>query len=195
MRTVIPALFLAFLLEGAAATYRIQPAPDSSFTLEVYKTGLWSGRKHVFRFERYRGEVQYDPEHPQNSRARFVVESSSAVCKDDWVKASDQKKVLAYTLDEMLAASKYPEIAFESVSIAAQSGEHFQAQGNLTVRGITKPVTIDLTVKTARPDRIQLEGTAEIRLKDYGLKPPSAALGTIGTKNEMLLRFVLFAVR
>ena len=195
MRTAIAALLLTFLLEGAAATYRIEPTPESSFTLEVYKTGLWSGRKHVFRFERYRGELQYDPEHPQNSRARFVVESASAVCKDDWVKPSDQKKVLAYTLDEMLAAAKYPEIIFESTAIAAQSGEHFQAQGNLTVRGVTKPVTIDLTVKAARPGRIQLEGTAEIRLKDYGLKPPSAALGTIGTKNEMLLRFVLFAVR
>ena len=55
MRTAIAALLLTFLLEGAAATYRIEPTPESSFTLEVYKTGLWSGRKHVFRFERYRG--------------------------------------------------------------------------------------------------------------------------------------------
>jgi len=34
-----------------------------------------------------------------------------------------------------------------------------------------------------------MEGVSRIRLTDFGLKPPAAALGTIGTKNEMLFRF------
>ena len=36
-----------------------------------------------------------------------------------------------------------------------------------------------------------MAGRAVVRLKDYALKPPSAALGTIGTKNEMTVEFLL----
>jgi hypothetical protein len=39
-----------------------------------------------------------------------------------------------------------------------------------------------------------LSGHAVVRLKDYGLKPPTAALGTIGTKNEMTVEFSLAPV-
>ena len=38
-----------------------------------------------------------------------------------------------------------------------------------------------------------LEGTALIRLTDYGLKPPTAAPGAIGTKNEMSFHFIVTA--
>jgi hypothetical protein len=34
-----------------------------------------------------------------------------------------------------------------------------------------------------------LEGGATIKMTDYGLKPPAAALGTIGTKDEMRIEF------
>src|SRR5437867_672393 len=100
MRVAVLALVYSLLLDGAIVPYRLQPGPDNSFVLEVEKTGLWSGRKHVFHFERYHGEIQYDPEKPENSHAHVVVEAPSAVCKDDWVKPADQKKVMAYALDD-----------------------------------------------------------------------------------------------
>ena len=37
------------------------------------------------------------------------------------------------------------------------------------------------------------EGAATVRLTDYQLKPPSALLGAIGTKNEMTVSFTLKA--
>jgi hypothetical protein len=38
---------------------------------------------------------------------------------------------------------------------------------------------------------LSIEGVARVRLTDFGLKPPTAVLGTIGTMNEMVFQFVL----
>ena len=43
------------------------------------------------------------------------------------------------------------------------------------------------------PAKLRLRGNAKIHLKDYGLKPPSALLGAIGTKEEMSLEFEVVA--
>jgi hypothetical protein len=40
---------------------------------------------------------------------------------------------------------------------------------------------------------MSIAGSGEVKLRDYGLKPPSAALGAIGTKNEMAVSFRLTA--
>jgi hypothetical protein len=43
-----------------------------------------------------------------------------------------------------------------------------------------------------KPDKT-FTGSATVRITDFGLKPPSAALGVIGTKDEMTFSFVLRA--
>jgi len=193
MRTLVLILSGA-LMAGQTIEYHIRPSSDSTFALDVYKTGLWNGRKHVFLFERYSGDIQYDGERPENSRVTFVVEAASMTCRDTWLKPDDRKKVLDYALNDMLAAQKYPQLTFTSNRITPKSSNHFEAAGNLTVRGITKPVTVDVVMASAG-QTMSLDGSAQLRMKDYGLKPPSAAMGTIGTKNEMVVHFTLRAER
>jgi hypothetical protein len=43
--------------------------------------------------------------------------------------------------------------------------------------------------------QLRLTGSAKIRLTDYKLKPPSAILGAIGTKDEMTLNFTISAAK
>ena len=193
MRTLLLILSGA-LMAGQTVEYHIRPSSESTFGLDVYKTGLWSGRKHVFFFERYNGDIQYDSERPESARVMFVVEAASMTCRDTWLKPNDRKKVLDYALNDMLAAQEYPQLRFASTRITPTSSNHFEATGNLTVRGITKPIIVNVAVTPAR-QKLSLDGSAQLRLKDYGLKPPSAALGTIGTKDEMLVHFTLLAER
>ena len=54
---------------------------------------------------------------------------------------------------------------------------------------MTKPITFIAAAKPSGIDRLEIDGDAEINLKDCGLKPPSALLGLIGTKSKMTLRF------
>jgi len=55
MRTVISVLLFAG--STAAQSYSIRPDPGAHFRLEVFKTGLMAGKKHVFLFQRYEGAL------------------------------------------------------------------------------------------------------------------------------------------
>jgi polyisoprenoid-binding protein YceI len=174
-------------LLAASLAYDIGPAAGNRLALEVYKTGLWNGRKHSFTFERYHGSLLYDPEAPERSQVRFTLDAGSIVLHDTWVSEKDRAKIVKYALAEMLHADRYPELAFSSTRIAAAAPGRFEVQGTLAMCGTAKPVTVQVTLK---PD-FSIEGSATLRMSDWGMKPPSAALGTIGTRDEMSVTFLL----
>jgi polyisoprenoid-binding protein YceI len=174
-------------LLAASVAYDIGPAAGNRLALEVYKTGLWSGRKHSFTFERYHGSLLYDAAAPERSQVRFNVEAGSIALHDAWVNEKDRAKIVKFALAEMLQADRYPELVFSSTRIAAAAPGHFEVRGTLAMRGTVKPVTVQVTFK---PD-FSIEGSATLRMTDWGMKPPSAALGTIGTRDEMNVTFLL----
>lgn len=181
------------LLRAETVTYRVTPESGSNFSLYVFKNGLMAGKKHHFVFPRYSGEIEYDPENPGNSKVHFQLEAASAILTDDWVSEADRKKILSAALHDMMAAEKYPQLIFSSTRLEPTGSHRFAVQGMLTVRGVPKPVTVRVTLRLQSADRIEVAGQAQIRLRDYGLKPPSAVLGAIGTKNEMEVSFNLTA--
>jgi polyisoprenoid-binding protein YceI len=176
------------------AEYRIAPAAGSRMELQVEKTGFLRGKKHVFLFEKYEGTLQYHPEKPESSTVRLRIDAGSISCKDTWLSAKDLVKVQKYALEEMLAAERYAYIEFASTEIRSTGPGQFQAAGMLTIRGIGKPATVAVNAKEHEAS-LELIGSAVVRLPDYGLKPPTAALGTIGTKPDMAFSFTLTAAR
>jgi len=174
------------------ATYNIRPSGESRFALIIEKTGLMSGKRHQFLFERYSGTLSYDPESPARSHIEFTIEAASAVCKDTWLSPKDLHKVQDYALHDMLAVERFPEITFSSTAVTPKDETTFEVQGVLAIRGIARPVVVAVTVEKRKAAVVAVSGHAVVRLKDYGVKPPSAALGTIGTKNEMAVEFRLY---
>ncbi|MEO5922535.1 MAG: YceI family protein [Bryobacteraceae bacterium] len=189
----IPIALLALASLALAETYQIQPAPDSRFALSVEKTGLYRGKKHLFLFEKYQGSLQFDSAKPAESKIQLTIDAGSVVCKDDWVSASDLKKVMQTTLEDMLAVKRYPTMTFSSTSIRDLGTGKYEAQGTLTIRDIPKPAVVTVQLNATNPSQLKVDGSAIIKLSDYKLKPPSAILGVIGTKNEMTLTFSISA--
>ena len=171
---------------AAAESYQIGPAEGARMELSVEKTGLLRGKKHLFVFEQYRGTLQYDPQRPGSSEVRITIDARSASCRDTWVSAKDLRKIQEYALKEMLAAEQYPKITFASSAIREVATGRYEVQGMLTIRGLAKPAVVMVSVN---PGPLSFQGNAQLRLSDYGLKRPSAALGTIGTKDEMSFSF------
>lgn len=186
--------WLAVSLSAQTALYEIKPGPDSRFALEIYKTGFMSGKKHLLLFERFAGALNYNAAAPEVSRLDLNVESASFTVKDDWVSASQAKSIREEAAGKNgLEVTKYPQIRFVASSIA-KSGDGFTVQGTLTIRGVDKPVTVAVSMKPEPAGgALRFEGKAEVKLKDYGIKPPTAALGAVGTKNEMAVSFSLIA--
>ena len=81
---------------------------------------------------------------------------------------------------------KYPSIQFRSTSIQALENGKYRVSGMLQIRDLRTPV--DVLVQRSGSGYI---GYAEFRLTNFGLKPPSGALGLIGAKNEVEFLFIL----
>jgi len=76
----------------------------------------------------------------------------------------------------------FPKITFESTSITAVDEDTWEITGDLTMHGVTKPITLQAEVGGAGPDpfggeRAGLEATGEVSRGDYGMKF-NQALGT-----------------
>lgn len=176
------------MLHAEVQTIQFQPSPSSSLELFVDKTGALSGKRHRFVFDRFQGRLEYYTSEPAKSRVTLRIDSTSIVCKDTWVSQGDLKKVEKAAKTDMLAVDQYPALEFASTAVEAVGLDRFRVSGTLTIRGRAKPAIVDV-------ERVgdMFKGTAVVRLTDYGLKPPSAAFGIVGTKNEMNFQFNLSA--
>ncbi|MEP6535167.1 MAG: YceI family protein [Bryobacteraceae bacterium] len=186
MRLAFP-LFAVISMSAYQSDSRdLLPSPANRFTLEVEKTGLLRGKTHLFQFGKYRGSLDYNEQKPELSKVHFEIESKSLVCLDTWVSDKDKVKIVRTALDDMLAADKYPTISFVSKHVALKAPGAFEVSGSLSIRGVIQNVTVSVTRAGDAFD-----GTAVVNMKDFGLKPPTAALGAIGTKELMTVKFHL----
>lgn len=172
---------IASLVAFALLSAEIGPQAGDWIRLEVNKTGLMRGKKHVFGFPAYRGSVDL-------AKPSFTLslESGKIQVLDDWLKESDLRKVLEFTLQDMLDAKKHPLIEYRTTSVQRNGNEGI-AQGVLRIRGIEKPVEVKIKEVSAGV----YEGSSSVDMRLFGLKPPSAALGTIGTDPLLRLQFRL----
>src|SRR5258708_5812824 len=113
---MITTLLLLCLTPAPAQTvdYRIESGGGNRIGLEVEKTGLMKGKKHVFEFPAFSGKLRYDARNPLNSRVELKIDAASITLRDTWLGPRDLKKVSDYAVDDVLMPKQYPEIRFES---------------------------------------------------------------------------------
>ena len=186
MRLAAVALVLLFTVSAQAPQYRIRPSSSNKLELRVAKTGLYRGKVHVFVFPVYTGTLFYDAQKPEASQVNLTISARDIKLLDTWLSEKDFKSVQEYALKDMLSADRYPDITFSSTAVRTTDSTHFEVGGTLTIRAIPKPAVLKVALNAKR-----FEGDATIRLTDYGLKPPKAVLGMIGTEDEMKFSFTL----
>lgn len=76
--------------------------------------------------------------------------------------------------DDFFNAERYPKLSFVSTGITKKTGEDYVLTGNLTIRDITKPVTLDATYGGTMTDfygqtKAGFEINGKINRKEYGL--------------------------
>ena len=172
---------LLFLLAVIAVCGQTITPSRARVEVIVEKTGLMSGKKHTLRWEQFGGKFGVSP-----PTVELVVEAASVKVLDDWINDSKKEDVRKETIGkDVLDTAMFPQIRFVSTSVTGELSSAFQIIGNLSIRGITKPVT--LAVKRTATG---YEAEARFPMSAFGIKPPKAALGAVGTKDEMTMRFV-----
>jgi polyisoprenoid-binding protein YceI len=176
---------------GETVTYRLGPGDNTTFALEVYKSGFMRGKFHVFQFGKYEGTLAFDADAPEKSTVQLTIQSSSLTCEDTWINDKQMKKVKEVALSTMLAIEEHPEITFSSRTIRTTETGEFEIEGDLTIRDQARPSFVRVEMGNDASGKLTFEGGSVVSLKDYGLKPPSNFMGLIGTENEMAVSFRL----
>lgn len=198
-------LFLAILIlivnpSPAQSTreYRLVPA-ESSFRVFVGKAGLFSAlaHDHNIGIRSYTGRVLLSPKGMVDSRLEMSVDTRSLVVLDQNVSERDRAKITRSMHEEVLESARYPEALFRSTGISGLkdegNGEYsLQLQGDLTLHGQTRSITIPLTLRST-PGQIRTTGRYTLKQTDFGIRPYSTAGGTIKVRNEVVIEFQITA--
>jgi len=93
-------------------------------------------------------------------------------------------------IKKALQADEHPYVSFRqtAASVLDLATESFQAEGELTMAGITKPYSIQVQTELDA-DRLEFTGQQSLLLSDFGIDAPSAMFGQIQTGDEVVVHF------
>jgi polyisoprenoid-binding protein YceI len=171
-----------------------------TYTLDPTHTRIGFVARHAMvtkvrgSFNEFEGTAVLDGTNPANSSARVVIEAASIDTRN-----ADRDAHLRS--NDFLAMDEFPQITFVSTSVVPVDETTFEVSGDLTIKDVTKPVTIPFTFEGAAQDpfsnqRIGFEGSVTISRKDYGITW-NAALETGGVLvgDKIVLEFEVSAVK
>ena len=199
-RRVIPLLLLAVFAFGQSKTrtYTIVPS-ESSFWVFVGKTGFLSAlaHDHEIGVKSFSGRVVVPAAGAGGGSLEMEVDAPSLAVLDKKPSEEDKKKIFNSMHSEVLESAKYQKITFKSVSVSdvKQTGNdayNFVVNGDLTLHGVTKRIAVPVAA-TVTPQQLRATGKYMLKQTDYGIKPYSAAGGTIKVKDEFVVNFNIVA--
>jgi polyisoprenoid-binding protein YceI len=170
---------------------------QSRFMVHAFAGGLLSfaAHNHNIAIRDFSGDadVTYGTVEPASLNMRV---KSASLAVTDKISDSDREKIETTMRNDVLETSRYPEITFQSTGVSATKLDEgkYQAkvQGNLTLHGATRSVTINARLDFGT-NELHAVGEFPIRQSQFGIKPVSVAGGTIKVKDEVKLSFDITA--
>jgi polyisoprenoid-binding protein YceI len=144
------------------------------YDLDQAHTHLGFTAKHLAvsvvrgRFNKFEGYFESPDDDYTKARGEVKVEVASLESR------SDQRDTHLRSAD-FFDAEKYPYITFKLTGIEPVDDENFRVKGELTVKEITKSITLDATVEGRMPDpfgakeRVGISARGQINRMDFGL--------------------------
>lgn len=157
---------------ATATTYGIDKA-HSEVTFQV---------RHLLtrvrgRFSDFTGTIEYDEENPERSLVNVQVQAAS-------IDTNERDRDVHLRSTDFFDVDKFAALTFRSTGIRPRGANRFDLTGDLTIHGVTRPVTFDVSFlgKAKDPwgaERIAFEAETIVNRKDFGLTW-NAALETGG---------------
>ncbi|MEI7593998.1 MAG: YceI family protein [Actinomycetes bacterium] len=145
-------------------------------------------------FNEFEGSGYFDAENPSNSQLHLTIQTASI----DTRNADRDAHLKANDFFEMAI---YPEITFVSTTVEQIAAENYRVTGDLTIKDITKSVTIDFEYNGSAVDpynnqRIGFEGTTTVNRKDWGVSwNATLDAGGVLVSEKVTLEFEVSAIR
>lgn len=180
MRRLLPAAILAVVLAAPVAAAPVD-APSGKYEADLSHTSVTWRVKHLglsnytARFAKIASTVQLDAAKPANSKVEVTIDPMSVRTDFPFTDKVDFDKEIGGDA-KFLYGSKFPEIKFVSTKIVETGPKTAKITGDLTLRGVTKPVTLDAVLNgttKANPmmgsERIGLSAKTTLKRSDWGM--------------------------
>lgn len=182
----------------AAAGPSIEGIPAGAYTLDKAHASLIVRVDHLSyshftaRFSRWDAQMQLDPAHPESAQIRVTIDPRSIESDNPPAGFIDIMRG-----SEFLNAARFNAIAFVSTAVERTSANTARVTGDLTLHGVTKPVTLEATFNGGYPG-MQLDPHARIGFSahgffkrsdfdmGYGVPPPGSTMG-VGDQVEVIV--------
>jgi len=155
----------------ATGTWTIDPS-HSEVSFKVRHLGISKTRG---RFGSFRGDIVV-ADQPEDSRVAVEIDAAS-------IDTKDEGRDTHLRSGDFFDADSFPTLTFVTTGVEAQ-GDRWVVTGDLTIRGVTRPVVLDteivgLVTDPWGNDRVGFQASAEVNREDFGLTW-NAALETGG---------------
>ena len=119
-------------------------------------------------FQNFSGTAEFDPESIETGSIQVEIDVSSIDTRDEnrdgHLKSAD-----------FFDVESYPTITFRSTSVEARGNGAYNVHGELTIKGESRPVTLDASFTEVVPDpfggtRIGVSASTQIDRKEFGLE-------------------------
>ena len=120
------------------------------------------------KFDKFSSTVTTDGDDFSNANIEFSVETASV---NTGVDARDNH----LRSDDFFNSEKFPLMTFKSTSLKKISGGEYQLDGNLTIRDVTKPISLNVEFGGTATDpygnhKAAFEVTGKLNRKEFGLR-------------------------
>ena len=190
-------------IERKTMTATAQAAPTTGartqWKLDATHTSVEFSAKHLMittvkgRIADVEGTIEIDEKNPKNSSVDAVLKAASidsrTTQRDDHLRSGD-----------FLNVEKFPEIRFRSTKIEG-GREEFKLTGDLTIRDVTKPITLDVTFEGETKDpwggeRAGFSAKGKFDRRDFGLTWNQVLeAGGVAVGNEIKINVEVEAIK
>ena len=149
--------------KAPVGTYVLDPR-HASLVIKVPHLGGFS--RYTMRFNKLSGSFSYDPANWQATRVEITVDPRSIDTADN---------IFNRTVAGYFEPEKYPAIIFRSTALVSDAEGRGQLTGDLTLHGVTRPVTLDVEFNGVGPGllgmgtRMGFSGTGKIKRSEFGV--------------------------
>lgn len=105
---------------------------DSHFGFSIYKWGVF---KEEGRFRDFDGTIAFDPRNPATTKVEVVINTAS-------IDSRNEGRDRALRSEDFFHVTRYPSMSFKGVGVGLRGPDTLLVEGDLTIKGTTKRVTV-----------------------------------------------------
>jgi polyisoprenoid-binding protein YceI len=162
-------------LTALAIAVAVTPAAADVFQIDSAHSTAQFAVTHLMistvrgEFDKMSGTIEYDGKDVASIKVDATIDATTIDTRNEY-RDNDLKS------DHFFDVAKYPTLTFKSKKAVAGSGGAFQLVGDLTMHGVTKEVTLDVTgpskvIKGQRGEsRVAASATTKLNRQDFGIK-------------------------